>query len=66
MYITEDGHLFLGTQGQYEADQKARKEHWDQCLKQLEKDKKERPWIYEDNPKADYEGDMGDMLEDRI
>ena len=64
MYITEDGFLFRGTKEQYEADQKARKEQWDQCLKLLEKDKKEQSGVYEDNPYADYEGDKGDTLED--
>lgn len=53
----------IRTPEEIEADEKARKEEWEQALKQLEKDKKERPWIFEDNPLEDYYGDMGDALE---
>lgn len=64
MYIIGDEFLFRGTKEEYEADQKARKEDWEQDLKQMEKDRNEKPWIFEDNPFEDYEGDKGDALED--
>jgi len=51
----------IRTPEEIEADQKSKKEVWEQSLKQLEKDKKENPGIYEDNEDIDY---SGDMLED--
>lgn len=56
-------HFYPGTKEQYEADQKAKKEARDKALKQLMKDKIERPWLFEEDPMGDYYGDMGDALE---